>query len=135
MVHLGRAESIEVIWKDRKRTIFGLPFSFTKYRLTGDRLLIERGFFNLSEAEVRLYRILDISLHRTIWQRLFGLGTIICVSTDQSLRNFKLVNIRSPKAVKERLSDLVEVERSRRCVSVRELMESGSDVEGDTGLM
>ena len=45
---------INYIWKDRKRTFLGLPWSFTKYKLTEDRLFIETGFFNSIENEVRL---------------------------------------------------------------------------------
>ena len=33
-------EKHEVKWKDRKRTIFGLPWSFTRYRLTDDKLIV-----------------------------------------------------------------------------------------------
>ena len=36
MVYMSK----EVIWEDRKRTLFGLPLSFTKYRLTNERLFI-----------------------------------------------------------------------------------------------
>ena len=31
------------IWKERKRNALGLPWTFTKYALTGDRLFITRG--------------------------------------------------------------------------------------------
>lgn len=31
-------------WFDRKRTIFGLPLSFTKYAVTEEKLLIKTGF-------------------------------------------------------------------------------------------
>ena len=33
-----------IVWKDRKRTLFGLPWSFTKYSLSDDRLFISTGF-------------------------------------------------------------------------------------------
>ena len=36
----------EYIWKDRKRTIFGLPLSFTVYKLTEEKLIIETGFLS-----------------------------------------------------------------------------------------
>ena len=32
----------EIKWKDRKRIIFGLPWTFTKYSLTEDRLYQHR---------------------------------------------------------------------------------------------
>ena len=66
----------KTVWKDRKRTLFGLPWSFTRYYLTEDKLIIETGFLSRREEEIRLYRILDITLQRPFAQRLFGLGTV-----------------------------------------------------------
>ena len=43
-------KNMDYIWSDRKRTLFGLPLSFTKYRLTEDRLFIEKGFLNKSDT-------------------------------------------------------------------------------------
>lgn len=34
----------DIIWGDRKRIIFGLPFTFTKYSLSADRLFISTDF-------------------------------------------------------------------------------------------
>lgn len=108
----------EIIWKDRKRIIFGLPWTFTKYRLSKDRLFIERGLFNVTEDEVRLYRITDVSLVRSFWQRLFGLGTITCCSADKTLGDFQILNIKNSREVKELLSENIEKERvSKRVIS------------------
>ena len=89
-----------IVWKDRKRTLFGLPWSFTKYSLSDGRLFISTGFFNTKEDEVRLYRIMDISLNRTLGQRMFGLGTIKCCSADKTLGDFEIKNIKKSKDVK-----------------------------------
>lgn len=114
---------MDIIWKSRKRTLFlGLPFSFTKYSLTEEKLLIETGFFNKTEEEVRLYRILDLSLKRTFGQRLSGLGTITCKTSDKTLPILELKNIKKSKEVKEQLSDLIEAERVKKRVSPRENM-------------
>ena len=43
---------INVVWQDRKRTLFGLPWSFTKYSLTEEKLLVETGFLNKKEEEI-----------------------------------------------------------------------------------
>ena len=48
----------EYIWKDRKRIIFGLPWSFTVYKLTKDRLLIESGIFSKKEKSFQLAQVL-----------------------------------------------------------------------------
>jgi len=69
-------DTVNYTWQDRKRIIFGLPWSFTKYYLTEDKLLIRKGFLNTQEEEVRLYRIMDVTLKRSFGERLFGLGTI-----------------------------------------------------------
>ena len=103
-----------IVWKDRKRTLFGLPWSFTKYSLSDDRLFISTGFLSTKEDEVRLYRIMDISLKRTLGQRIFGLGTIKCCSADKTLGDFEIKNIKKSKDVKELLSEMVENERNRK---------------------
>lgn len=117
----------EIIWKDRKRTIFGLPLSFTKYVLHEDKLLISKGLFNTTEDEIRLYRINDLSLSVNLGQRIFGVGTIKCCSSDKTLKNFEVKNIKRVKFVKETLSDMVEAQRIKNRVGTRELL---TDVVG-----
>lgn len=120
--------TMEKVWKSRKRTLFlGLPFSFTKYSLTEEKLLIETGFFNKREEEVRLYRILDLSLNRSFAQRLAGLGTITCKTSDKTLSTFDLVNIRKSRQIKEMLSDLIEAERVKKRVFSRENINDSND--------
>lgn len=110
------------VWQDKKRTLFGLPLSFTKYSLTEERFFVERGFFSKKEDEVRLYRIMDVSLTRTMGQRMFGVGTIHCCSADKTMGDFDIVSIKNPKDVKEMLSEMVEKERMAKRVSNREYM-------------
>lgn len=119
---------MDYIWSDRKRTLFGLPLSFTKYALSKERLFIETGFFNKNEDEVRLYRIMDISLSRSFAQRIFGVGTIHCCSADKTMKDFDIVSIKHPKEVKEQLSELIESQRDAKRVTNREYME---DDHGD----
>ena len=116
------------LWSDCKRVVFfGLPLSFTKYRLTTNRLFVNTGFLTQREDEVRLYRITDVSLSRTLMQRVFGLSTIHCNSSDKTLGNFDIINIKDVEEVKEILSQSVERERIARRVSTRENMIDVSD--------
>ena len=117
------------VWKDRKRTLFGLPWSFTRYRLTEEKLIIDTGFFNRKEDEIRLYRIMDIGMHRTFGERLFGLGTVHCCSGDKSSPEFDIVRIKRPREFKEMLSDMVEEKRNERRVGLREYMEHDEDFD------
>lgn len=118
-----------VVWQDRKRIIFGLPWTFTKYVLTKEKLLIQTGVLSTKEEEVRLYRIMDVTLRRTLAQRMFGLGTIHCCSADKSTPEFDIKWIPNSAAVKEKLSDLVEAERMAKRVSSREFMTDEDDGE------
>ena len=70
------------VWKDRKRIIFGLPWSFTVYKLTEEKLFVETGFFSKKEEEIRLYRVMDLTLKRPFGQRIWGLGTIHCCTAE-----------------------------------------------------
>ena len=117
----------EIIWKDRKRIFFGLPWTFTKYSLSEDRLFISMGFFSVKEDEVRLYRIMDVSLERKLWQRMCGLGTIKCCSADKTMGDFEIKNIKKSREVKEMLSNMVEDERTKKKVSSREFMDHDRD--------
>lgn len=114
-------------WSGRKRIIFGLPWTFTKYAATDEKLLIRTGVLNVKEEEVRLYRILDLTLKRTLFQRLWGLGTIHVCSADKSTPEFEILNIKNPEIVKNMLSDMVEEERRKKRVSGREFMSSEED--------
>ena len=123
--------SHEIIWTDKKRIWFGLPWTFTRYSLSPDRLYIKRGIFTIREDEVRLYRIRDISLRQSFLQRIFSLGTVNISSSDSTMGNFQLVNIKGSRDVKEMLSDAVETERERKRVSMREFVGYGamSDID------
>ena len=113
----------EIIWKDRKRTLFGLPLSFTKYALTEDKIIIERGIFSRIEEEIRLYRILDFTLKRSFGERIFGLGTIHCCSADKSTPEFDIENIKDSQKVKNLISEAVEKARIKNKIISREVID------------
>ena len=112
----------ELLFKQRKRNWCGLPWSFTIYSFDEERIFIESGVFSKKEDEVRLYRVLDLSLERSFLQRIFKMGTIKVDSSDKTMKCFELKNIKNPKEVKEQLSELVEEERQRKRISGREYM-------------
>lgn len=118
-----------LVWHDRKRIWCGLPWTFTQYGLSEDRLFVEHGFLNVRGYEVRLYRILNVNISRSLIQRLFGLGTVHFDSTDRDLNCFDIVNIKNSENVKEMISESIEKERMRNRVSSREYMADGGHDE------
>ena len=119
----------ELLFKERKRIWCGLPWTFTVYSFDEERVFIKRGMFTIKEDEIRLYRILDLSLKRNFIQRIFGLGTITVDSSDKSMKCFEIKNIKHARDFKELLSQKIEEERMRKRISGREFI-SDHDHEG-----
>ena len=93
------------LWSDKKRTLFGLPLSFTRYTLTSEKLL---------------YRILDFTVRKTLFQRIFGVGDIELHTADRSTPVFVMKGIKNVESIKELISKKVEEVRVDRNVRVRE---------------
>lgn len=121
---------MEYIWKDRKR-FMGMPLSFTRYAIGEDRLFLSVGFFNLKDEELLLYRIRDISTTRSLWQRIFGMGTIKILSSDKSTPALSLKNIKNPMEVKELLHQQVEQAKLQRRMRLGEIVSDSADQDGD----
>ena len=119
------------LWSDRKRTLFGLPLSFTVYAFDSERFYLNRGFFTQTSDEVRLYRIMDVSFRQTLGQRIFGVGSLHCDSADKTLGNFEIKNIKKPREVMEQLSALVEDARDKKRVVSREYFHDSTDDADD----
>lgn len=122
--------TIEYLWKDRKRYL-GMPLSFTRYLLSDDRLFTSVGFLNIKDDEILLYRVRDIDTKRTLWQRIFGVGTVTVVSSDKTMPVLELKNVKDPMFVKELLHKQVEEMKIRRRVRFGEIMTTGDEEAED----
>ena len=122
------AVNIEYIWKGKK-CYFGLPISFTRYAVSEDRLFLSTGFFTIRDEEILLYRIRDINTSRTLWQRIFGVGTVTVISSDKSMPTLVMKNVKNPLEVKEMLHSQVEEMKRQRRVRVGEIMTD--DIDGE----
>ena len=114
------AITIQYLWKDRKRYL-GMPLSFTRYMLSEDRLFISVGLLSIKDDEVLLYRVRDIDTKRTLWQRLFGVGTVTVMSSDKTMPVLTLKNIKDPLMVKELIHKQVEDMKIQRRVRLNEI--------------
>ena len=123
--------TIEYLWKDKKRWL-GMPITFTRYALSEDRLFLSVGFLNIKDDEILLYRVRDIDTQRNLWQRMFGVGTVTVVSSDKTMPNLELKNVKDPVFVKELLHKQVEEMKIKRRVRLGEIMTSDmSDDDSD----
>ncbi len=117
---IERVEEI-TLWADRKRYL-GMPISFTKYRLTNERIFREAGIFVVHIDQTMYYRVQDIQYTRTFWQWFFGVGTVNVISNDKSVPNMELKNIRDAKRVKEIIHRNVEDVRAKMGIKPNEFM-------------
>lgn len=113
--------TIDFTWQDRKR-ILGMPLTFTRYRMSEDRLFLSTGFFTTRDDEVLLYRVRDISLTITLWQRIFGVGTVTIISSDKTMPTLVLKNIKQPRMIKEKIHQQVEEMKIRRRMRIGEIL-------------
>jgi len=114
------------VWSDRKRYL-GMPISFTKYRLTEDRLFHEKGLLTVHEEEVLLYRVRDLELKMTLGQRLFGVGSVVVHSSDKTAPALVLENVKKPREVKEQIYQQVEKCKEARRMKTMEMVGDGDD--------
>ena len=110
----------EILWKDRLRHL-GLPISFTVYSLDNNRLYVKRGFLNSVVDELLLYRVLDVKLSRSIGQKIFGVGTIVLNTADQTNPTLIIKNIKHSDRTRKLLSNIVERERNEKRIMGKEM--------------
>ncbi|MBO7564654.1 MAG: PH domain-containing protein [Clostridiales bacterium] len=116
----------QIIWKDKKR-ILGLPITFTKYSFSENRLFMEKGFFKVVKDELLMYRVLDVRLKKSFWQRIFKVGTIELSTADKSTPIILLENIKNPDRTRDALSSIAEKERDEKRVLGKEMFGTAND--------
>ena len=123
----------EVIFSERKRWLFfGLPFTFTKYTITPSLVTIDQGLFNTVEDDCYMYKVQDVKLNTSLFEKIFKLGTIICYTGDVTNPELRLVHIKHAKEIKSYLLKQSEVARlKRRTLNTVDIGAHGLDLDGD----
>lgn len=112
----------EYLWTDKKRTIFGLPISFTRYFLTESKFITRKGFFTITEDEFDLYRVTDKKLIMSFGQRIFGCGTVIINVRDVDTPVKEVKSIRSPRKLMQMIDEQVEKLRDKYNIRGRDMI-------------
>ena len=110
---MSKKEEFDYIWTDKKRTIFGLPLSFTRYFLTETKFITRTGFLSIDEDEIDLYKITDKKLKIPFSQRLFKCGSIIIYSKDTDTPQKEVRSIKTPRKVSELIDRYVNAQRDK----------------------
>ena len=102
-------------YQERKRWLFfGLPFTFTKYMVGEEVVTIVNGLLNTHENDCYMYKIQDVELVISLFERIFGLGTIICYTGDTTHPKLSLTHIKNARQIKEYILKTSEEARRKR---------------------
>ena len=126
------SEQGKLVYKEKKRWLFlALPFTFTTYFLFENDIQIRSGFLNSTEDDCYMYRVIDVRLNVSFLQRLFGIGTVICVTSDATNKTIVLKNIRRAKEIKDFIYKASEDAKMRRRTVNMQNIGAYDDVDGD----
>lgn len=109
---------VKVIWTDKKR-YFGMPISFTRYSVVEKpdswvKVFYDAGFLSTRHEEVHAYRIFDISIRQSLFDKMFNVGTVILQCKDISQPSLYLIHVKNPFQVREIMAEIVERERAEK---------------------
>ena len=120
-----KKEDFEYIWTDKKRPVFGLPISFTRYFLTKEKLITRKGLLSITEDECELYRITDKRLKLPFMQRLFNCGTVyVHVKNDSDTPVKEIKAIKVPRKLMNLLDEYVNIQRDKYAIRGRDMVGS-----------
>lgn len=125
-------EKGELIYTEVKRlTFFGIPWPFTYYSIYENDIVIKNGLLNLKIDDCYMYKITDVRLRRSLIQRIFGLSTVICYTSDVTSQTIEMINIRNGEEIKDFILKSSEESRlRRRTVSMQNISFDADSMDG-----
>ncbi len=118
------ATAAGVLSSDERSLWEGRPFLslLTQYQITTERVRIIHGMLGKDRDDIELVRIQDIDFEQSMTERMLGVGDIIIKSSDPSLPETRLNNVKQPNEVHEILRRAMLNARKRFRYSVHEEM-------------
>lgn len=91
----------------------GLSILSQRYRLTSQRLFIERGILSQTVDQLELVRVDDVRITKSLLNRIFGTGTVTVMTTDATDRQIQLIGVRHPEDIAEAVRTHVRASRQK----------------------
>lgn len=102
-------------YKEKKRWPFlGLPLTFTTYTVTEELITTVSGFLKRVENDCYLYKVIDVRLETGLLERIFGLGTVHCFSSDVTDPDLRIQHVKNAREIKDFILKESEEQRMRR---------------------
>lgn len=110
-----RMEENKMEYIERKRLLFfGLPWTFTKYTVKENNIVINSGLLKTYENDCYMYKVQDVELQTSLLERIFGLGTVVCYTGDTTHSKLVLIHIKHAKEIKDFILQTSEEARRKR---------------------
>ncbi len=108
---------------ERKRWVFfALPFTFTKYTIKEDMLTIQTGILKIVENDCYMYKIQDVTHSASLFERIFGIGTITCFTGDTTHPKLEILHVKHSHDIKDFiLRESEEARLKRRTVNMLDI--------------
>ena len=119
---MGKKADFDYIWTDKKRTLFGLPISFTRYFLTETKFITRRGFLSLEEDELDLYKVTDKKLVLKFFARIFKCGTVVMNVKDVDTPIKEIKRVKKPREVLALLDKQIDINRDKYNIRGRDMI-------------
>jgi membrane protein YdbS with pleckstrin-like domain len=81
-----------------------MKLKMTRYEVTADRIEWSRGVLDKRVDNLDMFRIIDMYMRRTLFDCIFGVGTITLITTDKTSPKFIFWKIKGPR----RLYDILK---------------------------
>ncbi len=123
------------VFTERKRILFfGLPWTFTKYMLKDEILTKQTGFFNTVINDCYMYKIVDVALEKSLLEKMLGLGTVVCYTSDSTDKVLKITHVKHAEQIKNFILEKSEKMRmKRRTLTTMSLNSDVNDGVDDIG--
>jgi hypothetical protein len=81
--------------------------------LTGQRIFVERGVLSRTTDQTELIRVDDVRVKQSLWDRIFGLGSIEILSTDTTHGSLIIQGVEKPHEIAEHIRGNMRKLRSK----------------------
>lgn len=91
----------------------------TTYKVTTQRIVIEKGVFSKRMEQIDLYRVVDYVVERPFGQRIMGTGNIVLEAMDKTTPEIRIEGVKTDvMRLYEQLRHATETEKKKRGVRV-----------------
>jgi membrane protein YdbS with pleckstrin-like domain len=109
---LALLAAITLAWK-------AISLKSIHYEVTTDRIEWARGVFDRHVDNIDMFRVVDLKLRRSLLECLFGIGTVILITSDESDPEFEFVKVNHCRPLYDALKEAgLNADRKRNVLHV-----------------